>query len=110
MKQLVKEYVEIGKVSFHDLVCSESFEDKIIAYRANGRRPDTLAVLQKQTKCSYGWAYHTDLIKQRSVSMKFVKPSEHEAINAVLDTGRQILVFDSIHEFIKYAGKISEPG
>jgi len=105
----VKEYQELEKVSIHDLVCYDKYENKILAYHANGRRKDTLAILQKQCRNAYGWAYHTDLVRQRSIHMKFIRETERESINAVLDSGRQILVFTSFHEFVQYAGKISEP-
>ena len=114
MKQLVAEYAETKKISIKDMFASldHTTTCKILAYRANGRRNDTLALLQAFDDGTYGWVYLADLIKgySRPGRAAFCADSMTKALKAVIKADRTTYVFDSLHEFITYAAKISEPG
>jgi len=42
--------------------------------------------------------------------MHFISHTQEMSLHTALDAGREVLMFDSFHEFTTFAGKISQPG
>lgn len=111
MKQIINECNDMETISLSQMYISASgcSTSRVIAYKPTGRRNDGLAVLQDSGQGTYGWFYLTDLIKGK-YDMKFECESKAKSLKEVLETGRVVILFDSMHEFLQYAGEISEPG
>lgn len=105
MKQIVNELPrETELVTIKEMFQNYSSSESIIAYVTN--QNTGMGISNQLGNGDYGFYYHVDLLKPYTMHKrraKYIADTKTESMQKVLDAGRELLIFDSVKEFIQFA-------